>query len=154
MQRETLVFPDPLVVLGSPDPRETVASPASQDPKATADPRAPQDQPIRAPREAAVPLDPRDEEVCGGDSKILHIYLSDRLLPGLVTRLVQIPGYWSGLNVWFTCLVKTPGYRSGSNSWLSIWFKQLVTGLVQPPGYLSGLPVWFKHLVYLSGSPV
>ncbi|KAK0138224.1 Ficolin-1-A [Merluccius polli] len=65
VQREILVFPDPPVVLGSQDPRETVASLASQDPQAASDPQAPQDQPFRALREATAPLDLQDEEVRG-----------------------------------------------------------------------------------------
>ena len=129
-----MVFPDPLVVLGSQDPRETVASPASQDPKATSDPLGALDQPFRAPREAEVHLDPQDEEVRGEDSEIFYLYLRDTLLPGLVTRLVY-----------------RPGYRSGLNSWLPVWIKQLVTGLVSTPGSLSGSttwsPVWFTCMV-------
>jgi len=85
VQRETPDIMDPLVVQGSQDPRETVASPVSQDPQVASDPRAPQDQPFRGPREAPASRDHQDEEVRGGDTKI---HLRDTLLPGLHTCLV------------------------------------------------------------------
>ncbi|KAG7264590.1 LOW QUALITY PROTEIN: hypothetical protein CRUP_023381, partial [Coryphaenoides rupestris] len=62
VQRETPDIMDPLVIQGSQDPRETVASPVSQDPQVASDPRAPQDQPFRGPRETPAPREHQDEE--------------------------------------------------------------------------------------------